>query len=224
MATVTLAALRSAVRDRGEVSTVYIGNGELDGYIRSGVNALWDHVSSRNPFWHTSYNDSISISSGDERLAFSTIGTDVYRVTGVDVKDENVWVPLRRSVEDAEDYFNDYAWDGNNTEKRQQRYRIEGREIVFVPAVDWSGTLRVRYIPVAPVLTDPGDTAEFDNEWSEYVIWYATELCLIKEESDPSNARRMKLETLGRIISANMRDLTEPARVRRREIEADEWW
>ena len=73
----------------------------------------------------------------------------------------------------------------SGTEKRDVRYNIVGEKIVLLPKPNWSGNLRLNYIPTFADLVNDNDTVDSIHYWTEWVINdVAVKLCL-SEETDP---------------------------------------
>jgi hypothetical protein len=206
----TLLQLRTEVRDRGDLSSDRHTDAQVTRYINQSIAELYDIILEvTDDYWLES--DDVTVSSGTATYALSGLTYDFYLLKGIDVQDGSTWRPLRR--------FNFSERNQNQTgsaEKWSTRYRIMGSNIRLRPTPQWSGTIRVWYIPVPTELSADGDTFDGVSGWEEYVIVDSIIKARVRDEEDVSDQMLQKSYLVERIrkAAAAGRDSSEPNRVR----------
>ena len=132
------------------------------------------------------------------------------------MQSSTVSVPLERFNWGERHRKYDYATASNfPTDATATRYRIMGSNIRFTPVPNWSGTVRVWFIPAPPDLSDDVTTVDGIAGFEEWVVLDCCIKCLAKEESDVSVFLDAKMRMEDRIKRlASDRDIGEPDRVR----------
>lgn len=207
--TVSLATIRTAIRERGEISDVYVTDTVMDSWINSAIKDLYDHILTVNQDYFVSVSNNISISSGTDSYSLPSDFAHLLR-TEVLYQGDNDWRPLERFM--LSERSNYTYFDGT---KLNWRYRVMGDLLYISPVPTESGTVRLWYVPVPPTLSDDADTEDFIFGWDEYVILD----CLIrhaqKEESDHMPFAAKQAACLERILSrAKQRDYGETNSIR----------
>lgn len=185
--TVTREELRDRVRQRSDtVSTNHVDDDELNDLINECITENWDLLVSCAPPDFYAGSTNLSITSGT--TAYS-LPSDFYRLRAVQV------------VEAADEY----RPIGPVQDAEIQRYR----------APNTSATVRLRYIPTAPLLTSDASTFDGVNGWGELVVMNAAIDVLNKRGQDPSALMAKRDRFVERIRLNVTRDAGEPPRVRR---------
>lgn len=92
------------------------------------------------------------------------------------------------------------------------RYRITNNKFQ-VNNDSHSTTVKVYYIPTAPMLEADADSTDFYNRWERYVINDVAQKLLEEEESDASHCEREVLRMVDRIQKSAPKDLSRPYKV-----------
>jgi len=209
-----LGDLRTLIRDRGEWRGDYITDTQLDAWINDACFKFYSLMSEVDPWRYLERTD-ITISSGTKEYA---LPTDFYRLSGVALSDATAdGYSLLESFSWEERYDDMYV-----AEKASTRYMIHGSTgathtqegnyvIEFQPEPDWSGTVRVEYVPQFDDLV--GDSDDFDTinglgeEW--IVCDVAIKACA-KEETDPAVYAAQKTEAEKLLVKTGVQDATSP--------------
>jgi hypothetical protein len=207
--TVTLANLRTRIRNRGEWLDTYISDAEILAMVNASIAQLHNIITGLDPDYFLSSDDS-NVVSGTATYA---LATDCFKPKGVDLLDSNnEWLNVLR-----------FNWAERNQlqsgagERLWTRYRIEGSNIRLMPTPGWSETngLRLWYIPTPTVLSADSDTYDGISGFDEWVVLNCCVMCAAKEGSDTSvfMAQKKEVERLVRSAAA-IRDIGEPDMVR----------
>lgn len=216
----TLTQLRSEIRDRGDLRSVRHTDDMLTRNVNQSIAELYDLLVSVSPDYFLS-SDDISVSSGTANYA---LVSDFYKCVGVDVQDSSNWHSLRR--------FNfaerNQMQQGGGVEKTGTRYRVMGSNLRLRPTPNWTGTVRLWYIPAPSVLSEDTDTFDGVSGWEEYVIVDCILKAKVRDEEDIQEVMAQKQILVGRIQElAAERDVSEPDRIRdvesERNFEYDIW-
>jgi hypothetical protein len=206
----TLTELRDRARQRADmVNSAFVTDTELTTYINQGFFELYDLVvASFEDYFTTS--TTFTISSGNT----TNLPAGFYKLRGVDFQADattGVYVPLRmynflnRNTRNTAPYY--------MTGGAAREYRIMGDQLLFIPADGATGNYRLWYVPTASELANGTDTIPTSLSkfgWDEYIVLYAAERMLAKEESDTSDIIRQRGEIAARIekMAAN-RDIEQ---------------
>jgi hypothetical protein len=189
--TVTLANLRTRIRNRGEWLDTYISDAEILAMVNASIAQLHNIITGLDPDYFLSSDDS-NVVSGTATYA---LATDCFKPKGVDLN----------------------QLQSGAGERLWTRYRIEGSNIRLMPTPGWSETngLRLWYIPTPTVLSADSDTYDGISGFDEWVVLNCCVMCAAKEGSDTSvfMAQKKEVERLVRSAAA-IRDIGEPDMVR----------
>jgi hypothetical protein len=212
---VSLAELRTKVRERGEIRSAYVSDAALNVWINDSIRDLYDQLISANPDTFVKITPNITV----------VLGQDVY-----DLPED--FAALRRvevlySAPDDWRKMDQYSLQNRSkynlsfpTETFWE-YREMGGKLYLVPTPTGEGTIRAWYIPVPPKLVADADETDFVFGWDEYVVLDCCVKHAQKEESDPAPFAAKQQVILGRIVSrAKVRNYGEPKYVR--DVE-EEW-
>lgn len=179
--------MRDRIRQRADVvSTNHVTDEEINDLINEASTENWDLLVSCAPPDYYSSSTDVPVVAG---TSVYSLPSDFYRLRGVQVLEgTDEYRPLG-PVQDAD----------------IQRFR----------APNTTATVRLRYIPSAPLLTDDAHTFDGVNGWEELIVLNAAIDILNKRGQDPS-ALMAKRDRLVERIRLNInRDAGEAPRVRR---------
>jgi hypothetical protein len=148
---------------------------------------------------------------------FYPLPSDFKALLGVEVSlnsnDPNAWISLRQfefAQRNLWNYPNVYTFYGITN----LRYRVNGNNLMIVPAQQGGQTIRIWYVPRPNQLINDTDTVDAVAGWEEYIVADACIKALAKEESDVSVFAAQKLALLQRIEeAAENRNIGEPQKV-----------
>lgn len=213
--TITLSAMRSAIRTEADVRSTRWTDAKLNGMINRSIAELYDLIVTANHDHYLS-SDTISVVSGTESYTLSTEISDFYKAHGVDVLESggdstkmSDWVRLEPFIWEDRGYYED------NTDREAARYRFMGDKLYLVPCPNWSGTVKVWYVAAPAELSADGDTFDGISGWEQYVI---VDVCIKIAAADETDAKIFmaeKQKLIERIHGmAQERDRSNPDRVR----------
>lgn len=195
----TLTELQTRARQRADmVSSAFISDAELTTYINQGLFELYDLVVAAFEDYFTT-STTFTISSGNAY----TLPASFYKLRGLDYQTDSVvgvYVPLRqynflnRNTRNTAPYY--------MTGGTAREFRIMGDQILFIPEDGAAGNYRLWYVPTVVELSSGSDTIPNSLSkfgWDEYIVLYAAERMLAKEESDTSDVIRQRAEIAARI-------------------------
>lgn len=164
-----------------------IPSGTLLMHIEDAHNRVWEMWSETDHAWNlqTSYH-ALSPASGTYTLPESM---KLLRSVDIRTSEDGDWQPVRRANRD-DDAISDSAVG------TPEAYRLVGSSIVFLPAPSDGTTLRLRWTPSAPSISDPSLTIWGDDGFYLCVVLMAIIACRESEERDASD------------FIAELRDLT----------------
>lgn len=232
--TVTLATLRSSVRQRADmVNSQFVTDSELDGYINSSAAELYDKIveaygeeyysaAVKTPYQFTTdgTNEMFALPDGSTTYQLPSSGGTApafYKLLGVEVQvngSPTGWATLHPFpfIE-----RNRYSFPGLQSAyglRGRLKYRIHGNYLWLKPLPISGQVIRLWYVPRYMQLVNTTDVLDGFSGWDEYVVIDAAIKCLQKEESDVSvllvqkGAFEKRLES----ITQN-RDIGSPATV-----------
>lgn len=193
----TLLQLRTRARQRADmVGSQFVTDPELTSLINSGYAELYDLVVS-------AYEDYFSIllpftvTSGDTYA----LPANFYKLRGLDFNNGGSWLACR------EFNFTDrnntqYNFNYLNTPTAKRSYRIMGDNLLLQPTQAAAGDYRLWYAPAPTALFSDADTLPSSLSkfgWDEYVVLYAVERMLSKEETSVTDVVRERSEIVSRI-------------------------
>jgi hypothetical protein len=145
--TVTIATLLADVRALYEIRSISLDDALLCRWINQSIAYLFDIIVSVAPDYFLS-SDTIAVVSGTDTYSLPTQIADFYRGHGADVLLESgTYWPLRQYSHEERLLF-----ARTTVSRGDQLYRYMGSNLVLSPVPSWSGTIRVWYVPTAPVL------------------------------------------------------------------------
>lgn len=211
MASKSLDALRTEIRDRGEYRASFVSDSELQTLIESSLAELYDLIVDSNPDWFMKTTpQTVSVVNGTQSYA---LAADVYKVLGVDVLDtDGDWVTMQQFNWGERNQFQD-----SGAERRWARYRIMGKNIFIAPPPTWSGSVRIWYVPTHETFASGADTVEdgYPKNWEEYVVTDVLIKLADKEEKDATLLVAQKAALRERMTRlSSTRDDGEPSTVR----------
>lgn len=194
----TLSDLRTRARQRADqVGSTFVTDPELNTLINLGLTELYDMVVS-------AFEDYFTISTTLTVLSGSTaaLPADFYKLRALDYNNNGRYQALRefsfneRNISQNENlfYFRGYTIP--------RRYRIMGDNLLLQPEGQATGLYRLWYAPAPTMLTldsstIPASLSKFG--WDEYIVLYAAEKMLLKEESSVADFVRQRQEIASRI-------------------------
>jgi len=196
--TTTLLSLRTRARERADmVNSQFIGDGELTTYINMGMLELYDMLVHANEDYFTT-STTLTISAGANTAA---LPASFYKLRGLDylLNGSYVNVPLfnfqDRNRASSRNIWSNLLGDG-------RRYRVFADNILIQDIDNAAGTYRAWYIPALSYLVNttdilPSSLSKFG--WDEYIVLFAAERMLSKEESDTAEVRAQRSELANRI-------------------------
>lgn len=214
MGAVTLTSLRAQALERADmVNSDFIDISELDAILNAQGAELHDLVVSALEDQFT-VQALFTIVSPAFTYALATLPSTApfYRLRGLD-RDEGGgrWGEVRRFD------FNDRnraGVGGNASYARTVRYRLIGGLLYLNPETSAAGDYRLWYVPGYANLVSSGDTLDYPQNWTEYVVAGAAAWLLAKEESDASMQLRAQKALRERILTmAPARDAAGPERM-----------
>lgn len=200
MATLTLAQLRTQVRQRADmVNSQFISDSELTSFVNTSIAELYDLLVQKfgNTYFLSTAN--ISLVSGTDTY---NLPTDFYKLIGVDLVLSNGEASTMKRFEFNERNQYTTALYRGNFGVAYLRYHVQGNTIRFMPIPDSSDTVKVWYAPLPVYLVADGDVFNGYSGWEEYPIVDAAIKCLEKEESSTTALMNRKAYLIKRIEEA----------------------
>lgn len=199
----TLAQLQAAVQHRGQ----YEGSRDITlalitEFANEAIAELWDLLVEK---WQDYYTTSTTFPfvAGTDSYA---LPADFYKLRKVELQWDATPSWCRMETHDLA-----VAHEFRHASGRRYRYRLQAGNLVFVPLPATVETIRIYYIPCAPVLVAPSDTIDGVNGYEELVLQLALKRCKDREELDTSAIDREIDRLTARIrTAADGRDATEP--------------
>lgn len=194
--TTTLAAMRTSIQVEGAYeNSVDISTTVLNEYINRSTVEVWEILRKKR----------------DDRLVkaplliYSAIGVDTvqlppdfYELRKLEIADPSSrtgWTRLRKIDLDVTHLYATLFG-------KRYRYRLQGESIYLVPTPQAVETLRLWYLPCAPVLVNDSDTFDGVNGYEELVFQLVMRKCKVRQEQDTSEADREIARLEARINSA----------------------
>jgi len=215
---VTLADMRNAIKLRGSYeNSSDITDALLTDFINEAIAELWDILKSKrddrlvSSFTITylanapTYDLSVSVDSD-----MNGEPTSFYELRKLEIADPSVASGWRRLRKIDLDVSHQYA----NLYGKRYVYRLQGGgsggagsadQLVLHPTPTVNETLRVWYIPSAPILVDGGASANFNSisAYEELVYQLAWRRCRDRQEQDLSSVDREIARLTARISTAS---------------------
>lgn len=154
---------------------------ELIDYVNGSIAEWVDEV--RGTTWNGTYSRSkASITTTGNQQTYK-LPPDFLTLLSVDVFVSGANAPMISAIayqEEERNAFNNYpvmfGWSVSNP----IFYQIQGDYISFIPVPQGTYSVRLNYVPTAPVLSDPDDDIDSINGWEEFIVLDAAIKCLTK--------------------------------------------
>lgn len=193
----------------------FVTNQEWNSYINESYKELYDIIVQK--FGSDYYVATPYTYTTTQNLQLYPLPSDFYKLLGVEIalnpSDSNSWISLRQFEfvqRNLFNYPNLFTFYGITN----LRYRLNGTNLMVVPAPTGNQTIRIWYAPRPDQLIDDTDTVDAVSGWEEYIIADCCIKALTKEESDPSVFMAQKQALLKRIEEASEnRNIGDPQRV-----------
>lgn len=212
----TVGNLRLETQQRiNKENSIFYTNPEWNSMISQSYKELWDILAQK-------FGDDYFVAQPYTYLTgagtqFYPLPTDFKALLGVEVSlnnsDPNAWISLRQfefAQRNLWNYPNVYTFYGVTN----LRYRINGNNLMIVPAQQGGQTIRIWYVPRPNQLINDTDLVDGVAGWEEYIVADCAIKALAKEESDVSIFGAQKQALLKRIEeAAENRNIGEPQRV-----------
>lgn len=207
----TLSELISRVRSRADMqNSTFVTDAEITTWLNLGGAELYDMLVDANEDYFTIS----AVSTVPQGGSAVTPPADFYKLRGLDVAVGPKWRAVDQ-INFRDRNTNDDSWfNGLYGIVAQVRYRIVHNQVDLMPVNRAPGTYRLWYIPAFPKLVTsaqelPPSMSNFG--WDEYMVLYAAERCLAKEESPVTDVKAERMEIATRIekMAAN-RQLDRP--------------
>lgn len=196
----TLLNLQTRARERADmVNSQFISDAELNTYINMGMLELYDMLVQANEDYFTT-STNLTISAGSNTAA---LPATFYKLRGLDfsLNGSYVNVPLfnfqDRNRASSRNIWSNLLGDG-------RRYRVFADNIMIQDIDNAAGSYRAWYIPSLSYLVNTSDTLPASLSkfgWDEYIVLFAAERMLSKEESDTAEVRAQRGELANRITA-----------------------
>lgn len=193
----TLLQLRTRARSRAEMTnSTFCTDSEINDWLNLGLAELYDLTVRAYEDYYT-VPQSISISAGNSVVLPSTF----YKLRAVDYDLNGQWVGIgpynfeQRNRRGSSDLWSAVFYTG-------RRYRLMGPNFTVTPVDSAIGTYQLWVIPFVTKLANNTDEIPAflsDTQWDEYIVLYAVERMLSKEESSVADVVRERGELLNRI-------------------------
>lgn len=179
MRTRTLAQLRTEIRNRGEIDSDFVPDSELNRMINAAYADYYGYLVDCNRDLFLS-SGTISVSSGTQTYA---LPTDCWKIVGVEVLEGSDYYTLTAFN------FSERNRCKDGSDKLATRYRAMADNLWLEPKPQWSGTIKIWYIPEPTELSADGDTVRSYAGWEECVVLHALIQYKVKAEEDPRDLR-----------------------------------
>lgn len=190
-------------------------NQEWNSMISQSYKELWDILAQK-------FGDDYFVATPYQYLTaqntqFYPLPPDFKALLGVEValnqNDPNSWITLRQfefAQRNLWNYPNVYTFYGVTN----LRYRLNGNNLMIVPAQQGGTTIRIWYVPRPNQLINDTDTVDAVAGWEEYIVADVAIKALAKEETDVTIFAAQKMALLKRIEeAAENRNIGEPQKV-----------
>lgn len=193
----TLGTLRTRARQIADmVGSQFISDSELTTYINTGYFELYDLVVNSFEDYFTT-TTSLTITTGNT----AALPADFYKARAVDYYLNGKWTTVKLFNFLNRNNLNKVSFL-NVTPDSGRRYRIMGNTLIIQNVDNAAGTYRLWYAPAPTALESDEETINEDlskTGWDEYIVLYAAERMLAKEESSTTDVVRRRGEIAGRI-------------------------
>lgn len=193
----TLSQLQTRARQRADmVGSTFVTDAELTNLLNQGFAELYDLVVSAFEDYFT-INTTFSVTSGDTY----TLPENFYKLRGLDFSVNGSYRACREfQFNDRNNSTRDTAWMSNTASPRS--YRIMADSLLLQPTTSALGDYRLWYVPSPTFLVGSSDTVPTSLSkfgWDEYIVLFAAERMLSKEESSITDIQGERAEIANRI-------------------------
>lgn len=195
----TLLQLRTRARQRADmVNSTFVTDAELTNLINLGLSELYDIVVSAFEDYFT-ISSTFTVASGNTY----TLPTNFYKLRGLDFSVNGSYQGCREfNFNDRNNSSQDLSWMNNNVSARS--YRVMADTLLLQPTNSATGSYRLWYVPsptflVADADLVPESLSKFG--WDEYIVLWAAERMLSKEESPITDVANERQQIAGRITA-----------------------
>lgn len=181
---------------------------EVTEYVNDGLQALYDLLVAARGHEHFASSTSFSTVVGTTDYSLPSDWMSTLKVLATD--GGGTYIPVRQWTFDE---YHRLLTTGATGDAYTIKGRIQGSNLVLLPAPTAVFTVSHVYIPIFTKLSSDSDTFDGVNGWEEYAVLHAAIAMLTKEESSEQAA--MLGAELGRITTrieklADHRHATEP--------------
>lgn len=210
MASVTLATLRTRVRERADmVGSSFVGDTAtgLDSWINEGHQKLHGMLVEAMGEEYVSTSTALNTVAGTSTYA---LPAGFYKLYGIDLTYQGDTYALQPYMRAERAAYQQEEW----TLRGPPRYSLVGGNLKLQPTPQSVMAGTIFYAPEATVLASGTDAVNYPNGWEKYVVLYAAIQALLKEESSV-NALKQELAEVEREIerAKESRDFAFPKSV-----------
>lgn len=199
----TLLQLRNRARQRSDmVGSTFVTDAELTIWINQGFAELYDIVVNAFEDYFTT-STTFTVSSGNTY----SLPASFYKLRGLDYSINGSYQACREfNFNDRNNTQTDSAWMRNSLAARS--YRIMADSLILQPTQAATGDYKLWYIPAPTFLVADADLIPESLSkfgWDEYIVLYAAERMLSKEESSITDVvnERQQVGTRIQTMAAN---------------------
>lgn len=195
----TLLQLRTRARQRSDmVGSTFVSDAELTTWVNQGFAELYDLVVSAFEDYFTT-SSTFTVSSGNTQALPATF----YKLRGLDFSINGRFQACRQfNFNERNDSQLDTAWMSNNVTARS--YRVMADSLILQPTLGATGDYKLWFVPAPTFLVTDSDTIPESLSkfgWDEYIVLYAAERMLSKEESSITDVEKERSQIASRIVS-----------------------
>ncbi len=193
----TLLQLRTRARERADmVGSTFCSDPEINNWLNLGLAELYDMTVNAYEDYYTT-STTLTISSGNSAALPETF----YKLRALDFNLNGQWVELTQFN------FNERNRSGSgegylHNTYTGRKFRIMGDNILITPTDAAIGSYRLWYVPLVTTLSADASTIPrilSDSKWDEYIVLYAAERMLSKEESSIVDVTKERAEIANRV-------------------------
>ncbi len=192
--TFTLLQLRTrALRRAGIDVSADLTSAVVNEFVNDGIARLWDLFKAKDDDRLVT-SATLATTPGTAEVALPSTFLELRKLEIVDSTAPSGYRRLRPASLDAQHLY-------SSLYGKRYRYRLQGSNLVLMPAPQTLESLRLYYIPHATVLTLDADTFDGYNGYERYVVEYAYREILGRQNLDTS-ASDARLERMEASIGA----------------------
>jgi hypothetical protein len=201
------------------VGSTFVSDAELTTWVNQGFAELYDLVVSAFEDYFTT-STTFTVSSGNTQALPATF----YKLRGLDFSINGSYQACRQfNFNERNDSQNDNAWMNNNVSARS--YRIMGDNLLLQPTLAATGDYKLWFVPAPTFLVAdsdliPDSLSKFG--WDEYIVLYAAERMLSKEESSITDVVAERGQIANRITSMSANRQVDQSNTIQ-DVQGDNW-